>query len=64
MEILTNIRSAKTKAAKNMKHPVEILEITAPKAITEHIIRAGSVEAMSFLEESKDLSVNVILKSD
>ena len=72
IHILTNIRSSKSQAQKNMKHPVETLIIECNKdyqekynLISTDIKQACSIESQSFTPSESDLvQLSINLKQD
>lgn len=70
IDILSEVRGAKTQAQKGMKHPVEKLEVVLPEAeltvfqtISDDCIRAGSIEALSAVSGS-ERSIQITLQKD
>jgi len=70
IDILSEVRGAKTQAQKGMKHPVETLEVILPKAeltvfktIEEDCIRAGSIETLNAVSGS-ERKIQVKLQKD
>ena len=66
--LLTQIRGAKTKAQKNMKHPVKKLMISCQvqeearvALVLEDIYRAGSIETHELSVQDRELACEVIL---
>ena len=70
IDILSEVRGAKTQAQKGMKHPVEKLEVALPEAelavfktIEDDCIRAGSVETLNAVSGS-ERQIQVTLQKD
>jgi valyl-tRNA synthetase len=66
ISVLSDIRTAKTKAQKGMKHPVDKLSVCLPehdlslfKTVLDDIVRAGSVETVELCTGEKSVDVNL-----
>jgi valyl-tRNA synthetase len=70
IDILSDVRGAKTQAQKGMKHPVEKLELVLPepelvvfKTIEDDCVRAGSIETLQAVS-GEERKIEITLQKD